>query len=98
MRPSLVEDGSIMRPRVKLILALLAYALACFGQTPQEKQAPPYFDYEQARSHELKPHRWNIPMNGVQDGFNQFHITLRVSESGEVLSAQAEGEPEIMKF
>jgi ankyrin repeat protein len=56
------------------------------------------FDYDVARTHEIKPHRRTIPHAGVSEGFNQLHLTLTVSPAGDVLEANAEGEDKILKF
>ena len=57
-----------------------------------------HFGYDVARAHEIKPHRRTIPLVGVRNGFNQLHLTLTVSQVGEVLSANATGGPELMKY
>jgi ankyrin repeat protein len=63
-------------------------------------QQPPYpsYDYDVARTHELKPHRRTIPFAGVDSGFNQLHLTLIVSPAGEVVSADAGGNAEMLKL
>lgn len=67
---------------------------AVFGQTSDDKhQALPSIDYETAQTHELQPHRGTIPLKGVEPGFNQLHLTLTLSSSGDVVDARAEGEP-----
>jgi ankyrin repeat protein len=55
-----------------------------------------HFDYEAARSHELKPHRRTVPLAGVESGFNQLHLTLTVSPAGDVVEAKAEGDEKWM--
>ncbi len=56
------------------------------------------FDYNVARAHEIKPHRRAIPVQGVQSGFNQLHLTLTVSSMGEVVDADAGGDSEVLKY
>jgi len=75
-----------MRIRVLLALTSLFLLPTAFSQTSDEKSpAPPTFDYQVAHAHELKPHRRSIPMKGVQAGFNQIHLAVIVSPSGDVL-------------
>lgn len=71
---------------LRLLLALALLIPRAFSQTSDEKSpALPAFDYQVAYAHELKPHRRSIPMKGVQAGFNQIHLTIIVSPSGDVL-------------
>ncbi|MGA2347681.1 MAG: hypothetical protein ABSF93_16840, partial [Candidatus Sulfotelmatobacter sp.] len=68
-------------------------------QTPDAKQPPhPSVDYDVAQKHEIKPHRRTIPLQGVHAGFNQLHLTLTVSPTGDVLDAEATGESETLNF
>ncbi len=68
-----------------LLACLLAAPAFAAGQSPS-------FDYDAARAHELKPHRRTIPHEGVREGFNQLHLTLTVSASGDVTDAKADGD------
>jgi hypothetical protein len=72
---------------MRRILLFLACLLASsFLRAADEKLvANPSFGYDVARSHELKPHRRTIPIKGVQPGFNQLHLTITVSATGEVM-------------
>jgi len=54
--------------------------------------------YEEARQHEIKPHRREIPLEGVDEGFNQLHLTLIVSPNGEVIDARADGDKNLLKL
>ena len=65
-----------------------------------QTQTPPPINisYDQARPHELLPHRRTIPLRGVHPGFNQLHLTLLVSPTGDVLHAEATGSEPAMKF
>jgi ankyrin repeat protein len=67
---------------------------AFLPQQQSEKQQPSYpsIDYETASTHELKPHRRTIPVEGVRPGFNQLHLTLTVSPAGDVVDAKASGD------
>jgi ankyrin repeat protein len=58
----------------------------------------PSFEYEITRKHEIKPHRRTIPLKGAHDGLNQLHLTLVVSENGDVLKAEAGGDKDTLKF
>jgi ankyrin repeat protein len=62
----------------------------------QEAPPRPSFDYEAVRAHEIQPHRRTIPHEGVHEGFNQLHLKLIVSAKGDVLSADADGDKEIL--
>src|SRR5215470_16996926 len=66
----------------------------------EKPPAKPSFGYEIVRAHELKPHRHTIPLKGVQIGFgfNQLHVTLTVSPTGDVMDVDADGDSESMKF
>jgi hypothetical protein len=83
-----------MPVRTLLFVACLLGS-TCPGLATQEL---PHFGYEVARQHELKPHRRTIPLDGVTQGFNQFHITLTVSQAGDVLEADTDQSKELMKF
>ena len=74
-------------------VAAIALFSASLGLAAAQEQKPVYpsFDYEAARSHEIKPHRRAIPAEGVRGGFNQLHLTLIVSPAGEVAHATAGG-------
>lgn len=58
----------------------------------------PSISYEVARSHEVKPHRRTIPVDGVRPGFNQLHLTLIVSPTGDVMKADASGSDTDLKY
>lgn len=77
--------------RPALVFTLIAFFLsvASARAAPEKAPPPPHFDYEAARAHEIKPHRRTIPTEGAQAGFNQLHLTLTISPSGDVLSAEA---------
>jgi hypothetical protein len=60
--------------------------------------AYPSFDYDVARSHEVKPHRRTIPMDGVQFGSNQIQLKLTISPTGDVLRAETVGKSDALKF
>ncbi len=68
------------------------------GLAQEERPNYPSFDYEEARAHEIQPHRRTIPLAGVQPGTNQLHLTLTVSPTGDVLDADAGGGPNDLKY
>lgn len=71
---------------LRVVLALTFLLSTAWSQTSDEKlPVVPSFDYQVAYAHELKPHRRAIPMKGVQAGFNQIHLTITVSPTGDVL-------------
>jgi ankyrin repeat protein len=85
-----------MMPSIVVLASLLS---SLFPQAQEEKQAPlPSFDYHVARAHEIKPHRRTIPLRGVRPGFNQLHLTLVVSPSGDVLEADPGTNDDLLKF
>ena len=72
-----------MRCSLALFLCLLASSALCAAE--DKPPANPSFDYEIARTHELEPHRRSIPLAGVEPGFNQIHLEITVSPTGDVL-------------
>ncbi len=58
----------------------------------------PSYPYDVAVTHEIKPHRRQVPIHGVGAGLNQLRLTLTVSPTGDVLEAKAFGNPELLKF
>ncbi len=84
---------------MRTIIALTCLLSSVFFQKSGDKRPSyPSFDYDVARGHEIKPHRRTIPLKGVRPGFNQLRLTLIVSAAGDVASADASGEDEILKF
>src|SRR5258705_7127292 len=61
----------------------------CLRASIQERPSYPSYDYEVARTHEIKPHRQTIPVEGMGPGHDQLHITLTVSPAGDVKDADA---------
>ena len=86
-----------MRYPAFLFINFVSFA-AISALTAQEKQQLPSFDYEVARTHELKPHRRSIRLQDVQSGFNQLRLTLTVSPSGHVVAVTPNAEPDVLKF
>ena len=83
---------------MRTIIALSLVSSIFFQESGNKRHSNPSFDYEVARGHEVKPHRRTIPLKGVRPGFNQLRLTLIVSPAGDVASADAGGEDEILKF
>jgi len=77
------------------IYGLLTFALAAAAQTAASPRSIPY---DVARQHEIKPHRRTIPLQGMDQGFNQLNLTLTISPTGDVTHAKAEGESKNLKF
>jgi ankyrin repeat protein len=69
------------------VLLSLAFLLSIASSQTSDVKPPsvPTFDYRVAYAHELKPHRRTIPMKGVRAGFNQLHLRITVSPTGDVL-------------
>ena len=85
----------MIRSIVVLALLLSGSFLWAFNE---KQSSHPSYDYEIARAHEIKPHRRTIPIEGVHPGFNQLSLTLTVSPIGDVTNADANGDPNSMKF
>ena len=91
-------------------IAVIACLLPCLFLGASENKPPffeasddkpnsyPSFGYDVARVHEIKPHRRSIPTEGVEHGFNQLHLTLIVSPTGDVTDAGANGDRKVLKF
>ena len=74
-------------------------ALFLLSMSPAEPRSSyPSISYEVALSHEVKPHRRTIPVDGVRPGFNQLHLTLIVSPTGDVMKADASGSDADLKY
>ena len=82
------------------VIAVLACLLSnsCLGAQDEKHPSYPSYDYETTRSHEIKPHRRTIPVDGAHPGFNQLHLALTVSAAGDIIDANASGNPETLKF
>ena len=83
--------------RVISALACLLSSICLSASDDKRPSSPPY-DYAVARAHEIKPHRRTIPLEGVRPGFNQLHLTLSVSPTGDVMDAEASGDRDALKF
>lgn len=81
-------------------VAVLAYVFlnSCLWASGQEKPSFSTFDYDVARTHEIRPHRRTVPMKGISPGFNQFHLTLIVSPAGDVVNAEASADEGTLKY
>ena len=81
------------------VVALVLLLSSIFPQAFDEKPSSyPSYGYDVARAHEIKPHRRRIPMEGVRSGFNQLHLVLIVSPTGDVLDAQAGGNGDTLRL
>lgn len=83
---------------VRALLLLLCSAASLTAAAGQSTSSLPSFDYEAARSHEIKPHRQNVPIDGLTFGSNQLHLKLTVSPTGEVVQSEASGQESDMRF
>jgi hypothetical protein len=79
------------------LAAAFLFAGGLFPMSAQNPAGPASFGYNEAQSHELKPHRGIIPTEGVRSGFHQFGLKLIVSPTGQVTEADAKGMPEELK-
>jgi ankyrin repeat protein len=85
----------MIRSIVVLALLLSGSLLWAFNE---KQSSHPSYDYEIARAHEIKPHRRTIPIEGVHPGFSQLRLTVTVTPIGDVTNADANGDPDSMKF
>jgi ankyrin repeat protein len=89
-----------MEPEMTRSAIVLACVLSSLflGASDEKKPSNPSYEYGVARMHEIKPHRRTIPLKGVVAGFNQLHLTLTVSPTGDVTDADANGDQDALKF
>src|SRR5216684_1687528 len=85
-----------MRRTIVTLVSLLSSV--CLWASDEKRPSHPSFDYGVARAHEIEPHRRTIPSKGVRPGFNQLHLTLTVSPTGDVVDAEPSGDNEVLKF
>jgi ankyrin repeat protein len=84
---------------VRNIVVLACLLTTAFGwASGVEEPALHFYEYDVARTHELKPHRRTIPCNGVSRGSQQLRLTLTVTAAGDVVEARASGDAEALKF
>lgn len=83
---------------IRAFTLALALSPLLLGMCDEKRPSYPSYDYDDARPHEIKPHRRRIPVEGVRSGFNQLHLTLIVSPVGDVVNAEAAGSDETMRF
>jgi ankyrin repeat protein len=86
--------------RIVFIAACLLLATSC-GHRGEKRPKHSSFDYEVAETHEIKPHRRMIPTEGIDWsnwGTTQLRLTLTVSPTGDVMRAEASGDPKALKF
>lgn len=83
------------------MLGTLIALLLIHGSFPAPNEphtSYPCISYEVARSHEVKPHRRTVPVDGVRPGSNQLRLTLIVSPAGDVTKADASGSDADLKY
>jgi ankyrin repeat protein len=84
---------------MRMIVTAACIVFSIFLQESSDKKNPrPSFKYEVAEKHEIKPHRGAIPVSGVESGFEQVRLSLIVSPEGDVVSAEADGNDEMLRF
>ena len=85
-------------PRFLSVSALFVATVA-FLSNEERMPSLPHFNYQTARTHVIKPHRRMIPVEGgVGRGDVRLHLTLIISPTGDVTSAQATGSNNTMKL
>ena len=80
------------------ILILCFFSTLALLATDQKPPQYSKYEYAQALTHEISPHRRVIPLEGVIPGFHQLHLELVVSPSGDVLEATPTGGERELKF
>jgi ankyrin repeat protein len=84
---------------IRNVIASTCLLSSIFVWAQNEKRPSyPFYNYEVARSHELKPHRRTIALEGIDPGFNQLRLTLTVSPKGDVADADAGGNLAMLKY
>jgi ankyrin repeat protein len=83
---------------MNVFVAMLCLMHAGTPVTPTIDETVPSFSYDVAREHEVKPHRRTVPTAGIRPGFNQLHLTLTVSTTGNVTNAEAQGEKDLLEL
>ena len=84
-----------MRRTIVFTCALASMSLCALSE---ERSSYPSFDYDMARTHEIKPHRRTIPLQGVPYGSHQLSLKLVVSPKGDVIDVHADGDESTLKF
>ena len=88
-----------MLTMIRTIVVLICLLSCVILQASDEKRSsPPSYDYEIARTHEIRPHRQNIPVEGIEPGSNLLCFRLTVSATGDVTNAVPHGEDKLLKF
>jgi ankyrin repeat protein len=83
---------------IRAVVISCVFSSILLWASDEKKPSYPFFPYDVVQSHELEPHRRTIPHPGVDHGFNQLHLTLTVSPTGEVVDAEATGDKKILKY
>ena len=89
----------MIRGTIRIIVALTCLLPSIFlGMSCRKPPPYPSYDWQIAHAHEIKPHRYNIPLEGVVGGDHQLSLTLIVSPAGDVVHAYAGGDAELLKL
>src|SRR5262245_54741926 len=90
---------------MKLICSSVALtvllSIAPLRATDDKPRSNPTFDYNAARTHEIDAHGYmhTFHIAGMRQGYSrQLHLTLTVSPAGDVVDAEAAGDPESLQF
>lgn len=90
-----------MKLTCSTIALTVLLSIALLPATDDKPRSNPRFDYNVARTHEIDPHGYihTIHIAGMREGYSrQLHLTLTVSPTGDVVAAEAAGDPESLQF
>ena len=86
---------------LKLLQLLTVPILICgsvsIPVTPKDSSNPA-FSYQDARAHELQPHRRSFPLDGVPLGHHSLRLLVTVSPAGDVVDVQPDLVEDLLKF
>lgn len=79
---------SVLKFVARAVVLFSCLSIRVLAQASNGEQIS-FWGYDVARAHELKPHRRTIPVKGVRPGFDQLHLMLVISSTGDVIRADA---------
>ena len=86
---------------LKLLQLLTVPILICGSVSipvTSKDSSNPAFSYQDARAHELQPHRRSFPLDGVPLGHHSLRLLVTVSPAGDVVDVQPDLVEDLLKF